>query len=141
MTIIQAVRDWVETCPLLEGGQVHVDFLDPEASSYSVDVTPGEPVVKQYLDGSSRRQFLFRVASRALYGDDIRQNLDNIGFFEQFADWVEEQNLFRRLPNLGEGKRSMSLEVTTSGYVFEENTTFACYQIQCRLTYLQEGIL
>lgn len=28
MTIIQAVRDWVATCPLLEGGQVHVDFLD-----------------------------------------------------------------------------------------------------------------
>lgn len=140
MTIIQAVRDWVSTCPLLEGGQVHVDFLDQEAASYSVDVTPGEPVVKYYMDGSSVRQFLFRVASRALYGDDIRQNLDNIGFFEQFAAWVEEQNALRKLPDVGPGRKCRSLEVTTSGYVFEENTNFACYQIQCKLTYLQEEI-
>lgn len=141
MTIIQAVRDYVATCPLLAGGTVHVDFLSPEEGCYSVDVTPGEPVVKQYMDGSSVRQFLFRVTSRALYGDDIRQNLDNIGFFEQFAEWVEEQNLFRSLPDLGPGKKCRQLEVTTSGYVFEENTNYACYQIQCRLTYLQEGML
>lgn len=141
MTVIQAVRDWVATCPLLEGGQVHVDFLDQEAASYSVDVTPGDPILKHYMDGSSVRQFLFRVASRALYGDDIRQNLDNIGFFEQFAEWVEAQNLIRNYPNIGNGRTVRSLEVTTSGYIFAENTNYACYQIQCRLTYLQEGIV
>ena len=82
MTIIEAVRKYLEGCPLLNGGKLNVDFLPEEAATYSVNVVPVKPVVKAYLDGSSKRQFLFVFATRAYYGDHIRQQLDNLCLFD-----------------------------------------------------------
>ncbi|MDD2956447.1 MAG: hypothetical protein PHD67_09075 [Oscillospiraceae bacterium] len=139
MTIIEVVRTYLATCPLLAGGKLHVDFLPPEAATYSVDVVPVKPITKQYIDGSSNRQFLFVLATRAYYGDFIRQQLDNLAFFEQFEEWLDTQNRVRNYPDLGIGRTVQRLEVTTSGYVFAPDTETARYQIQCRLSYYQKG--
>ena len=139
MTIIEAVRTYLATCPLLNGGKLNVDFLPPEAVTYSVDVVPVQPVVKRYMDGSSVRQFLFVLATRAYYGAHIRQQIDNLCFFESFEEWLDTQNRAQIFPSLGEGRKGQKLEVTTSGYVFAPDTDTARYQIQCRLSYYQKG--
>ncbi len=138
MTIIESVRQYLEGCPLLEGGRLNVDFLPPEAANYSVDVVPATPIIKQYLGGSSMRQFLFVVATRTYYGEHIRQQLDNLAFFEAFSEWIEDQNSKKIFPGLGPGRRPLKLEVTTSGYVFAVDTENARYQIQLKLTYFQD---
>ena len=117
MSIIEAVRKYLQTCPLLKGGTLNVDFLPPEAATYSVDVVPVKPVLKAYMDGSSQRQFLF----------------------VEFAEWLDKQNRIRSFPDLGDGRNARKLEVTTSGYVFAPDTDTARYQIQCRLSYFQKG--
>lgn len=139
MTVIEAVRDFLKECPLLTEGKLNVDFLPTEAATYSVDVTPVTPVLKNYIDGSSLRQFAFVFATRTYYGDFIRQQLDNLCFFEEFAEWLEAQSSARHFPNLGDGRIGRKLEVTTSGYVFKPETETARYQIQCKLTYLQDS--
>lgn len=139
MTIIESVREFILTCPLVDGQLLRIDFLPEEAASYSVDVTPTEPVVKKYLDGASTRRFLFTLATRSYYDDYYRQQIDNLAFFEQFADWIEAQDRAGRLPELSEGKRSLKISVTTSGYLFSPESETARYQIQCCLTYYQKG--
>lgn len=138
-TIIDAVRSFLLTCPLLADGKLNVDFLPEEAAGWSVDVTPVAPVVKRYLGGSTRRQFAFLVATRTYYGDFVRQQLDNLAVFEALTEWLEAQNAAGTLPDLGEGRKALGLEVTTSGYVFAPGTETARYQIQCRLEYWQTG--
>ena len=101
MSIIEAVRKYLQTCPLLKGGTLNVDFLPPEAATYSVDVVPVKPVLKAYMDGSSQRQFLFVLATRTYYGEFVRQQLDNLCFFEEFAEWLDKQNRTVRSPILG----------------------------------------
>lgn len=139
MTIIEAVRKFLGNCPLLNGGKLNVDFLPADAATYSVDVVPTKPVVKQYHDGSSVRQFLFVFATRSYYGGPARQQLDNLCFFEEFEEWLDLQNRNRSFPELGEGRTARKIEVTTSGYAFAPETDLARYQIQCRLTYYQKG--
>lgn len=139
MTIIEAVRKYVETYPALSGSKLNVDFLPPDAATYSVDVVPAKSVVRSYLDGSTVRQFLFVLASRSYWGADIRQQVDNLHFFEDFEDWIGAQNRARRFPDLGEGRTAQKLEVVTSGYAFAQDTGLARYQIQCKLTYYQKG--
>lgn len=139
MTIIEAVRKYLEGYPLLNGGKLNVDFLPEEAATYSVDVVPVKPVVKAYMDGSSKRQFLFVFATRAYYGGHIRQQLDNLCLFEAFEEWVDKQNRARNFPDLGSERTVQKMEVTTSGYVFAPDTDTARYQIQCRLSYFQKG--
>lgn len=138
-TIIDAVREFLLTCPLLAGGKLNVDFLPEEATGCSVDVVPVTPIVKRYLGGSTLRQFAFVVATRTYYGDFIRQQLDNLAVFESLTEWLEEQDRAGSFPDLGEGRQARRLEVTTSGYVFAPDTETARYQIQCRLEYWQRG--
>lgn len=135
MTLIETMRDFVRGYPPLAGGRPNIDFLPPEAASYSVDAEPIKSEVKRYLDGSSVRQFAFVLATRTYYGETVRQQIDNLAFFEGFEAWLARQPL----PDLGEGRTARKLEVTTSGYAFAQETDTARYQIQLKLTYFQKG--
>lgn len=140
MTIIEAVRKWLRTYPTLSKGRLAVDFLPKQARTYSVDSVPCKEEVKQYLDGSSVRQFLFTLSSREFKGEDVGQNVDNLAFYEGFAAWVLNQNRMRQLPDLGDGRTARKVEVTTSGYPFQvDDHGTARYQIQLRMEYFQKG--
>lgn len=142
MDITAALRDYLEQFPGLSGGVMHVDWLPAEAQSYTIDNVPAEPVLKTYMDGSSRRQFLFQVASREFFAPDVENQTGNMAWFEKFGTWVEEKNLRGEFPNLGPGKLCKSIEIVSTAYpaaVSEDG--LARYQVQMKLTYLQEGIL
>lgn len=135
MTIIESVREYIKAFPGVSGEKLNVDFLPEEAQSYSVDVIPASEIVKKYVDGSSIRQFLFVFASRAYYGAEIRQQIDNIGLFESFSRWLDTNTQKGIFPRLDGGREARKIEVTTSGYAFAPGEDTARYQIQCRLEY------
>lgn len=140
MTIMEAVRSWLRTYEPLSTGRLAIDFLPKQARTYSVDIVPCKEEIKRYMDGSSLRQLLFVLSSRNFKGEDIKQNADNLAFYEAFAAWVLQQNQTKNLPELADGQTARKIEVTTSGYPFQvdENGT-ARYQIQLRLEYFQKG--
>lgn len=142
MSLTQAVRHWLEQFPGLSGGVMHLDFLPPEARSYSVCSVPAEPVLRQYLDGSSRRQLMFTVSSREFFGPDVAQQSEHLGFFEELETWLEFQRGQKHLPALGDGRTCISVEILSTAYPFSVTPDgFAQYQVQMKMTYLQEGIL
>ncbi|MFL1471491.1 chloramphenicol resistance protein [Paraclostridium bifermentans] len=140
MTIIESIRSFIKQCPFLEefdgAVRIGVDYLDSEATTYSIEKVPCNPIIKKYVDGSSKRQEQFIFASREGYGQDIFNNLDNINFYEKFANWIEENNNNENLPIL-DNKESLSLEVTSNGYAFQTDIDKAQYQIQMRLIYME----
>lgn len=142
MTILESVRKFISTCPYLrefaEG--IGVDYLKETTTSYSIEEVPANPIVKKYIDGSSIRQFIFIFSSRESYGADAFVNLDNIGFYEKFYSWIEEQNINKNLPKL-KGGNSLKIEALTNGYAFDTDIDKARYQIQCKLTYYKGGVL
>ena len=53
MSIIESIRNYLLTCPYLkELSDVNVDFLPDDPTTYSIEQTPTEPIIKTYLDGS-----------------------------------------------------------------------------------------
>lgn len=138
MSITEAVRQFVRTYPPLTDNRIYVDCLPDEVGSYSIGVTPCKEWVKRYVDGSGTKQFLFVLTSREAFGEQVRQQLDNLGFYEDFSHWLDRQTAARTLPELGPGRTPLAVEATTSGYAFIPGTETARYQIQCRLTYTQE---
>lgn len=135
--IMEQVRQFLRTYPPLSEGKLHVDFLPENARSYSIEAVPAKEIVRSYVDGSSVRQFLFVVASRDIFGDEIKQQLDNLSFYSEFSAWLREQTMKKILPDLGEGKKAMTMEATTSGYVMSAEANMARYQIQCKLEFFQ----
>lgn len=136
--IIEAVRDWIASCPLVEENAIlGVDHLGADPIGYTVDTVPCNPVASQYVDGSQLRQFLFVFASRNQYAGTA-QNLANSAFYDNFSDWIAVQNKLRQLPELGEYRTAQRVEITTSGYVYDADDSTARYQIQLKLTYYQD---
>lgn len=137
--IIEAVKEYLETCPELgELAKVKVDFLDSKDGSYSIEETPANPVIRNFVDGSRECQFLFVFASRNFYATDAsRENIDNLHLYEKLSTWLDDNNRNEVFPDLGEGREVEAVEPTTAGYLFGVNDGQRCarYQIQCRLTY------
>ena len=142
MSITAAIRNYLETYPGLSGCVMHVDLLRGCGRYYGIESVPGEPVLKQCMDGSSRRQYQFNLASSMYYSTDVENQVENMDWFESFDSWIQTQNLFRRLPDLGDGRKCQSLEILSSAYpVAVDENGLARYQLQMGITYLQEGTL
>lgn len=142
MSIIEAVRSYLLTCPYLENlARINVDFLPEDTSTYSIESVPASTVISTNIDGSTTRQFLFVFASRMLYTDELRNNIENSGFYEKFEGWLEEQTNKGVFPVLASGLTPVKIEAMSSGYLFDisGDLTVARYQIQCRLTYEKEN--
>lgn len=141
MMVMEAVREIVKKCPYLDEyyKSLSVDRLGKDSTSYSIDSVPGQQILKRDIVGNTTRQCLFNFASRELYTEEIRQNLDNIGFYEHFSDWLEEVSKAGDFPELDAGKTIKKIEAITCGYVFDTELDKAKYQIQCRIIYRQEA--
>ena len=139
MSIIEGLRTYFIDCPLLdETGKIGVDFLGNEAVEYVIESVPCEPVIARYVDGMSKRQYLFVFASREAYNADVLNNMVNCGFYEAFADWIGQQNKENKYPELPAGKTPIAIEALTCGYLFDTTPSTGRYQIQCRIIYNQE---
>lgn len=137
--VIAGVRDFIETCPHLAEfvGAVGVDNLAEADRAYAIESIPAKETMVEYLDGSRKMAFTFMFSSRNAFGQDIRENLENIGFYGKFAHWLHRESRAGRLPDLGIGKSALSLEAITSGYIYDVQGTKAKYQIECKLIYME----
>lgn len=135
--LINSIRDYILTCPFLSDWRVNVDYLG-NGMEYSIDPLPCDPVIQRYTDGGAKKQFQFAFTSREEYDHDARINIENSGFYQDFEEWLETQNMAGILPELGENKISIEVETLNSGYLYDVDEEKARYRIECRLIYRQE---
>lgn len=138
MTVLEALKGWLLTCPLLDGQRLNTNYLGPESPEFSLVEAPVNPVVRQYLDGSSTRQKAVALTAVQDYSPDQLQQLAASGFWAELGGWIEEQNDLDNLPQLEEGKTACSVEITASHYIFQTGPQTARYQMQIRLIYDQD---
>lgn len=146
MTILDSIKDYITTCPHLKLFQdafidINVDYSEGDkASTYSINVALCEPILKTYIGGSTERQFLFTFDSVEYFGSEVGQHIESIGFYELFAQWLEDNSRNRILPTMGTGKEALTIKALTGGYLFDNQAdgSLARYSIQCQLTYIQE---
>lgn len=131
--IIECIQEHIMTFPELKDGCLMVDCLGNEPVEYVVEPVPCNPIYQKYVDGSCIKQFLFIFASREYYGQTVNQNIENLAFYEHFAEWITDSEL----PDL-DGRIPVDLEVVTGGYAFDAGSNTARYQIQLRLLYEEE---
>ncbi|MBO0555290.1 chloramphenicol resistance protein [Clostridium botulinum] len=142
--IINNLRNYIRKCPYLDtfnnAIKVNVNYLEPNADTYSIEEIPIDPVVKKYVNGDSVRQYAFVFTSREPYGADVLTNIDNSGFYEKFAEWIEENNNNNVLPVLENDLEPLEIKVTSTGYAFSVTEDTAQFQIQLKLKYFKKGM-
>lgn len=132
--MLDGVKKYLKECPLLKGGGINIEALT-EPVKYSIEVMMVKPVIKNYADGASQRQYVFQFCSKEQMSDAGLKNLENAQFYEKFSDWVEEQNSKNNLPKFPEGKTAQSVEILTQGVLMSETGTTGRYAIQMRVIY------
>ncbi len=141
MTIINYIRNLIKTCPYLDEYHegIGVDYLKEDTVAYMIESVPADTVDRTYVDGTKIKQFVFNFASRNAYGSDVIENLDNIGFYEHFSDWLDKITENRDWPDMEDAKRTpVMIRATTSGYPYITDAQSAQYVIQCVFQYKQE---
>ena len=118
-----------------ENSNINVDFLSNEPIQYVIEPIPVEPIIKQYKDGGSLRQFVFQFGSREYFGADVVQNMANTEFYEEFSALIEDNNRKGVLPEID---GIQSIECLSNGTINEDNTNNAKYVIQMRITYYRD---
>lgn len=134
-SIIQGITDYIMKCPLLKDGVFRVDALGDQAVEYTIETGIFDPIIRQYVNGDTERQYQFTFGSREFYSMDRVQNIANSSFYEEFAEWIEEQNDQENFPELPDDCEPRTLEVLSPGYIYDGSMRNARYQIQLRLTY------
>lgn len=133
--MIEKIRDYFNQNVQLasEFENILVDFLGDEAITYSIEPIPVEPVIRQYTDGSSLRQYVFQFGSREYYDNSVAQNINNLDFYEKFKLEIEDNNRNGVLPEVN---GIQSIECLTDGTIQDVQNGTAKYVIQMRITYL-----
>lgn len=138
-SIIEGVTDYFLSCPLLKDGVFRVDALGSSPVEYAIETGLTSPVLQTYIDGSSIRQYQFNFNSREAYSMDRIIAIQSESFYEDFCNWVEEQNTIGNLPEMPEGCEAQSLTVLAPGYMLDATMENAFYQVQLQLQYFKEA--
>lgn len=139
MSIPGKVKDFIETCPFLKEFEmmmapvVNMNLLDENPTMYSIEETPVNPILKRYTNGDTLRQYVFSFCSRELY--EPVENLETAGFYEKFADWLEECTENNNLPQLSGKLESKEIKAVTNGYLYDNQGLNCQYRIQCQFIY------
>lgn len=132
---MEKIKEFIETCPLLDGDKINVDYLDDEVYSYSIDRTPSNPDIKNFIDGSGGQcQLTFDFTVTAPISSRVVTNLANSKFGEDFIKWIKQQEYNKNYPDV-EG--AFSIKCTSPNYILQKTETVAIYIIQMCFTYYE----
>lgn len=139
--MIDSIREYIAKCPYLkEYVEINVDYLKDKVVAYSVNPSVGfDPVVSEDIVGNQEKQFLFTFDSKLYWNSEVQNNIDNSKFYEDFSNWLEENNKKGIFPALNEGEYPTKIQALTNGYIFATNSDEAIYRIQCKFEYMKEG--
>ena len=100
-----------------------------------IDPIGADPVYKKYTDRSCLKQFQFcSYQWGEVYDGDARTGIANSGFYQDFEEWTEQNNLNDIVPQL-DGHNAIRVEVMQSGYLFSAEADLGRYQMICRVIY------
>ncbi len=135
----ERLRTWLLGCPSMQAAAYFgADYLGKNATEYAVISVPSnlryrENILgKMVLRESQEQNFIF--AAKVPYGSDVQQNLDNLGFFQDVATWIQEQSLLGNLPEW-DGGTVTAVSVSSTGAPMQTGSDAARYQFQIKVIY------
>jgi len=133
MSDIKAVQDFLLSYQSLEDNRpVWVEMLGEEPLSYTVFLVPGKQVQEDII-GNKTVSYPFGFGAVEVIADNSA--LLAAEFYEEFADWLDEQTESGNLPTLDTGKTAISIEALDTATIIERAEKTGVFQILCKLVY------
>ena len=127
--MLKQVTDCLQKCPFFAKTVIGQTDLGEGIGAVSVQGVSCEPVVQQYADGATLRQFMFEVLIRLNDDTDAEQ------YFNVVAEWFSQN-----VPLLEDGQCAQRFEMVKSGAVQDRDYSSIRYGMTWRLLYYQRGV-
>lgn len=138
--IIEAVREYMLSCPKLKGKKVNINCLGRKNRSFSIDNVVADAIIKKYSDGGTLKQAVFTLAVRDRYDEALGENLYVVGLLEDIENWIYNQNTQKSLPDLGSSSMLVrSIEITKSAHLHDTSMGSGRWQMEFRIVYKQSA--
>lgn len=135
----ERLRAWLLACPSLQNAAYFgADYIGENATEYAVISVPSNLKYRENILGkivlreTQEQNYIF--AAKVPYGSDVQQNLDNLGFFQDVATWIQEQSRLGNLPEW-EGGKVTAVSVSNTGAPMQTGSDAARYQFQIKVLY------
>ena len=137
-SVIEAIKTFIATyTEIAANDPLTVDFLGTTLPGYSIVSLPGGGWVEKWLTGGGTKEYTFAFQSAFSTADEATR-LENSGFFEAFATWMDTQTDADNLPVLPAGMTAERIEAVNQGFLYEQGVSDSgIYSINCRLIYDQ----
>lgn len=138
--MIEKVKDYISKCPYLDQFiQLNVNYLKDTTKAYSINEGVSyDPIISKDILGNEECQFQFTFDARLYWNDEVANNVDNSIFFENFREWLRQNNNNKIFPQIEEIEIE-SISAITNGYLFATDTDEAIYRISCVMNYWREN--
>lgn len=117
--------------------QINADMLGDGIDNYSLDKIPTESVVTRWISGIEIHRDVYSFRSRKTYSKEVMNNLQNIGFFEQFEEAIKTNNKEGNLPDIQGIEKIECLNCGTM--LSNDNGNTAIFDIQIQITYRKDN--
>ncbi len=114
--------------------QINANFLTNDINNYSLDRLPVDDNVEQWIIPIKKYREVYELRSRNSYGQEVMENLTNIGFFEEFEETINSNNNKGILPDI-EGIES--IECLNVGALSIAETQTSIFAIQIQINYIK----
>ena len=114
--------------------QISADFLG-KIDDFSLDKIPTSSTVQKWITGVEIHRDVYAFRNRKAYSQDTINNLQNIGFFEDFENKIKSNNDKGILPDI---KNIEKIECLNCGTLNSIDGTEAIFDIQIQITYREE---
>lgn len=115
--------------------QINANMLSKDINDYSLDKIPTDKEVENWIIGGGVRRDVFSFRSRKAYSQDTINNLENIGFFEQFEKTINSNNEEGILPDIDGIESIKCLSPATMN---NAETKTAEFDLQIQITYRED---
>ena len=112
--------------------QINANMLSNDVNNYSLDKMPVNTVVEEWIIPIEINREVYSFRSRKAYSQDTINNLNNVGFLEQFENIIKNNNREGILPDI---ENIESIECLNCGTMNNADTNTAEFDIQIQITY------
>ena len=141
--IIKAIKDYISACSYLQEFEAAICAVVGSVASnselYAIEVVKSEPILKKYMSGDTLRQCHFTFCSKESYGTDVLQSIESSSFYDDFENWIEQENNKGNLPSLTGNYIPVEIKVISSGYAFPVSQDKSRYQIELILNFYKKS--
>jgi len=125
--------DVINTLTTNRNYQINANMLSSKIDDYSLDKSPTDPIVEEWIIGPTICRDVYSFRSRKTYSQDTLINLKNMGFFEEFEKVIRYNNENKILPQIDGIESIKCLNPFTM--LYSDNGNVATFDIQIEITY------